>query len=698
MLEQIFLKVTQMSQAAGLLILAVLFMRMLFRGFPKYISYMLWSVVLLRLLCPITLKSAYSPVPDYDSFFYGYTSVQSAFGQTAAEQVVPEQAASEAEEVPEQSGAPALEGEGKKDGNGPEARQHAVLPFPAGINRTDKEASLWVRFGTAGKYVWLAGVVILFLYGAVSFVRIRRRVSAAAPLRGNIYVTDAGLSPFVMGVFRPRIYLPEGLNRRERKYIILHERLHIRRLDHLVKPLAFAALCLHWFNPLVWLAFSLFCRDMEMSCDEAVIRKMGKEIRADYAASLLALSTRKYPVRGIPVEFGEGDIKGRIQNLASLRKRKKTVLTAALAGACVFLLCAAYLAFTRRTPEAESTGRETAGSEEESVGPETAEPEAEAAAFRPELLPDITEQYRTHTGDPSNLYYIDENHVLWGSGRNDFGQLGQGTRDDKFHSTAVKIAEDVIHVDHSQKGFVIYLTRDHRLYGIGNAGGGALQQYETFDGNRYVNDENCFVSEPYLLMEHVKYACCGRDDIACIAEDDSVWIWGTVWCDGNTLLAPWVPDQVSFIKEPKKVLENAALVTGGWWNHAALLRDGTVWTWGYNSSGNCGISDFGGVSEPVKVAEDVVMVWTDLAVDNYPQPDAADIAMGWTGKKTYREDYEDITEFDGVYPRFLNNTVILKTDGSHWVCGENVGEQERTVHGEEADYSVVCTGDFLPCE
>lgn len=305
----------------------------------------------------------------------------------------------------------------------------------------------------------------------------------------------------------------------------------------------------------------------------------------------------------------------------------------------------------------------------------------------------IQDFYTTNAGDPSNLYYIDESNVLWGSGRNNCGQLGQGTQDYDFYEEMVKIAEDVIHVDYSQTGFAIFLTEDRKLYGVGNAGSGALQQYETFDWTRFVNGEQYYVSEPYLLMENVIYACCGRDDIACLTEDGAVWVWGTIYCEGNPL-----SQNVYYVESPKKILENAVLVTGGWFNHAALLQDGTVWTWGYNSAGNCGVADFDLVGDPTMVAEDVVMVWTNLVVDNYPQPDEDDIVMVWTGRKKYHREYDDITEFDGIYPRFLNNTVIRKADGSYWVCGENVGTEEKVVHGAEADYSVKCTYEFYSCE
>ena len=257
----------------------------------------------------------------------------------------------------------------------------------------------------------------------------------------------------------------------------------------------------------------------------------------------------------------------------------------------------------------------------------------------------------------------------------------------------VKIADNVIHVDYSQKGFVIFLTKNLELYGLGNAGCGALQQYEEFDWTQYTNGEDNAVTKPILLMKDVVYACCGRDSIVCLSENGTVWTWGTIYVAGNI-----ISNNVHFVKKPIKILENAVLITGGWFHHAALLQDGTVWTWGYNSAGNCGIAGTSLVSQPTKVAEDVVMVWTNLAVSGYPQPNAEDIANAWTGKLKYTTEYKDISEFDEIYPRSLNNTVILKTDGSYWVCGENVGTEEKVVYGAEGDYTIICTHEFHRCE
>ena len=308
------------------------------------------------------------------------------------------------------------------------------------------------------------------------------------------------------------------------------------------------------------------------------------------------------------------------------------------------------------------------------------------------LTINLTEHYTTHIGDPGNFYYIDDNNVLWGSGRNEYGQLGQGTQDYEFYSEGLKIAEKVVHVDSSQKGFAIFLTDDYKLYGVGNNGGGVLGQYEDFDWTRYTNGEDYAVTKPILLMEDVAYSSCGRDDVVCLKNDGTVWTWGTVYAMN------FMSDNVYYIAAPKKILEQAVLVTGGWFNHAALLQDGTVWTWGYNIAGNCGVADSILIAAPTKVAEEVTMVWTNLAVDNYPKPKKEQFEMAWTGDIKYDTEYESIIEFGDVYPYYLNNTVIQKIDGSYWVCGENVGTEEKIVHEAEGDYSIICTHEFYMYE
>lgn len=281
----------------------------------------------------------------------------------------------------------------------------------------------------------------------------------------------------------------------------------------------------------------------------------------------------------------------------------------------------------------------------------------------------IEDHYTTNIGDPSNLYHIDENNVLWGCGRNNFGQLGQGSQDYNFYKGMLKIAENVIHVDYSQEGFVIYLTEDYNLYGFGNAGTGALLRLDEFSSKFYINGESYTVTEPILLMTDVLYACCGRDDVVCIKSDRSVWTWGTVWYENGGY---------DFRGMPEKILDDAVWVTGGVYNHAALLSNGSVWTWGYNYSGNCGVKNIPLISEPQKVAEGTEMVWTGRTEENV--------------------EHENIEDFDGVYERQMENTIIRKTDGTYWICGANIGNEEKVlpVYFETSDYSMICTSEFLP--
>lgn len=692
MLEQIFLKVIDMSLAASMVMAAVFIVRILLKRFPKYISYMLWSVVLFRLLCPVTLESAISPVPNLKPAFYEYTSGKNDISTAGQGDNSPDELSPVEFAVIDNDGEAEIISE---TGQAIPIHVHPDVFKPDKVqpdtNVKDPKVSRQELFILFGKYVWISGIGIMFLYFAVSVVRIRRKVSVSIPLKDNIYITDERISPFVMGVLRPRIYLPGNLGPEEQEYIILHEKFHIRRLDHVVKPIAFAALCIHWFNPLVWIAFVLFCKDMEMSCDEDVIKRMGENIRADYSASLLALSTPHRIIRGIPVDFGEGDTKGRVKNLAAYRKTKKGVAAVLITGVVILIVC---LASTRKTlasdenespdeinstDSGETTDTPNGLDEVSDAGSQEIPDEAEQLI----VSLDITEQYITHKGHPFNLYHIDENNILWGSGDNNYGQLGQGTQDKDFHEDMVKIAENVVHVDYSQNGFVIFLTEDHELYGMGNAGCGALLMYEEFNWEWHWN--GYAVTTPILLIEDVAYACCGRNDIVCLKEDGTVWTWGIVY---NDIL----------LSTPKKLLENAVLVTGGWYSHAALLQDGTVWTWGYNSAENCGVADVLVVNTPTKVAEDVVMVWTDLAVEvEDPQPDADDIAMAWTGRYKIAE-YNTIAEYGDAGLKHLQNTVIQKADGSYWVCGENVGTEEKEIPGVEGNYTIICTHEFHPCD
>lgn len=299
-----FSQILNMSLTASAVILLLLLLRLPLRRAPKVISYALWGIVLIRLLCPVSLPSpaslfAFADAPAVEA---GQTMSAISYLPTVYPTNVPAVGESAS---PVETTAPQAE-------------------------KTQPD----VR--TIAAWVWLAGALAMAVWGAAAYLRLRRRLRTAIPLGKRVYLAEQISTPFVLGLLRPRIYLPAALQE-ERTYILLHERLHIRRGDHVTRLLAYGALCLHWFNPLVWLAYVLSGQDMEMACDEAVVKKLGLGIRADYAASILSLAAgRKL---AIPLAFGAGDPKGRIRNLARWKRPALWTLLAAVVLCVVLAVC-----------------------------------------------------------------------------------------------------------------------------------------------------------------------------------------------------------------------------------------------------------------------------------------------------------------------------------------------------------------------
>ena len=318
MLSYLFLRLVGMSVTASVVILAVLLIRLILVRIPtvpKLFSYLLWGVVLFRLLCPVTFESPVSVFNLSPVSLSGYTQYLASHPIRLEESIDGgENMPSQVTEIPADIAV----------------ETDADFSVPA-VNRT-------IHFGAIDLIIWLCGVIVMLAVNAVSAVRLRLKLRTAVHLRDNIYAADHIASPFVFGIIRPRIYLPSDLNADESEYIILHEKHHIERFDHIIKLLGFTALCLHWFNPLVWLAFRLAVRDMEMSCDEAVIRKLGGDIRADYSQSLLAPAIKGNRGFGTLLAFGESDTGARIKNVLSFRKPAVWV-----AVVCVILFIAALL-------------------------------------------------------------------------------------------------------------------------------------------------------------------------------------------------------------------------------------------------------------------------------------------------------------------------------------------------------------------
>lgn len=285
-MAEIFQKALNMSIAAGWLILAVIALRLLLRRAPKRFRLLLWAVVGLRLALPWSIESALSLIPS---------------AQTLPEGIMLER-------------APVLD-------TGISALNGAINPgftaaFTPELGASANPLQVLLPIAAA---LWMLGAAAMLLWALVSWLRLRKRVREAVRLEENVYECEIA-SPFVLGLFRPRIYLPFSLENGERELVLAHERAHITAGDHIIKPLGWLLLAAHWYNPLVWLAYALFCRDIELACDERVVRSLSLSDRADYSQALLDLSRPRGGVRACPLAFGESSVKGRVKSVLSYKK------------------------------------------------------------------------------------------------------------------------------------------------------------------------------------------------------------------------------------------------------------------------------------------------------------------------------------------------------------------------------------------
>ena len=312
-----------MSLTAAIAAGIVMLLRLLLKRVPRWITCLLWAVVLLRMVCPVGFSLPVSLMPETVS---SGAYVERVFPQAETPASTPQAATTT-------TTAPAATTQT------PVTRE-TVAVTPTGPDRDTVLTTLWA-----------AGSIACLTWGAISYLRLRLRISDAILVEENIYETDQIDSPFVCGFFRPRIYLPVGLAEPDRRYVLLHEQAHIRRRDYLTKPLAYVALCFHWFNPVLWLSYHLFGRDIETATDQAVIRSFGRTDTAGYAAALLHLGHKPSFPQAIPLAFGEENPKHRIRSVLSYKKPAFWVILIAVV-ACVVL---GVLLLSNRTQAQEIT-------------------------------------------------------------------------------------------------------------------------------------------------------------------------------------------------------------------------------------------------------------------------------------------------------------------------------------------------------
>ena len=286
-MNELFLKIINMSISASWLVLAVLILRFVLKKAPKWINVLLWGIVAIRLIFPFSFESTLSLIPS-------------------------------AETIPLNIGmdtTPTIN-------SGISAINNAVNPIISQSNTPMAGASVNLLQITIGiyEYIWIFGMIALALYTAISYWRLRRKVDTAVRYKDNIFQSENVSFPFVLGIIKPRIYLPFKMNGQYLEYVVAHEQAHICRKDHWWKPLGFLLLMIHWFNPLMWLAYVLLCRDIELACDEKVIKELGNEQRGDYTQALVACSINRRMIAACPLAFGEVSVKERVKSVMNYKK------------------------------------------------------------------------------------------------------------------------------------------------------------------------------------------------------------------------------------------------------------------------------------------------------------------------------------------------------------------------------------------
>ena len=318
----IFLKTLNMSIAASWLILAVVLLRFVLKKAPKWIDVLLWGIVALRLVVPFSFKSALSLIPSAETF-----NAHNIQYETPAIS----------------SGIPVINN-----------AINPVLGETFAPNPTGSVNPLYVWTFTVS-VIWFIGIATMLLYAVISYVRVRRSVAERVPYEGNIFLCDHVKSPFILGLIRPKIYLPSNMDTITMEPVIAHERAHLARRDHWWKPLGFLILAVHWFNPLCWAAYVLLCRDIELACDEKVIRQMDLDGKKQYSTALLECSTERRLVTICPLAFGEVGVKERVKNVLNYKKPAFWIIVVAVVACAVVTVCFATNPVTEEpgTPDTE---------------------------------------------------------------------------------------------------------------------------------------------------------------------------------------------------------------------------------------------------------------------------------------------------------------------------------------------------------
>lgn len=305
-MSEFFLTIVNMSISASWIVIAVLILRLFLKKAPKWITVMLWGIVAIRLIVPFTIESVMSLIPSVET-------------------INPEIMTNNTPTI--NSGIPII-----NNAINPIFSEF-FAPDPAGGSNP---LQIWIPVLSV---VWVVGITGMLLYTIISYFRVKRKISTAVLLCDNIFQSQSVVSPFVLGIIKPKIYLPFSMNDKDTEYVVAHEQAHISRKDHWWKPLGFLLLTLHWFNPLMWFGYVLLCKDIEFACDEKVIKELDIEKRADYSQVLLDCSVNRHNMAACPLAFGEVDVKNRVKSILNYRRPALWIVLSAIVASIVVAVC-----------------------------------------------------------------------------------------------------------------------------------------------------------------------------------------------------------------------------------------------------------------------------------------------------------------------------------------------------------------------
>ena len=305
-MEAVFLKLLNMSITASWLVVAVVLLRLVFKKAPKIISLILWALVGIRLVFPFSLESIFSLIPSAQTFPSDIV--------TSPEPII-------------DSGIPTFN-----------SNINPIISQTLSPNVGDSVNPMQL-ISLIASVVWIAGVVAMLTYGLISYVRIKRKVREAVRLEGNIMLCDNIASPFILGIIRPKIYVPSSVDEQDLFYVLAHESAHLKRRDHFWKPLGFLLLSVYWFNPVLWVAYILLCRDIELACDEKVIKELGTEAKKPYSTALVNCSVSRKAITVCPLAFGEVGVKKRVKTVLNYKVPAFWIIVVALIVCVVVAVC-----------------------------------------------------------------------------------------------------------------------------------------------------------------------------------------------------------------------------------------------------------------------------------------------------------------------------------------------------------------------